>query len=146
MQQQIEAIQKLLAVQGTERYGRVQQQVAQRLGISVRSVQRLLKRWREQGIASLPRQKRSDRGAAKTSREWQEFIQKTYQMGNRGSRKMSRAQVYLRVQAEAEANGVKEYPSRPTVYRILRPLLEQQQQQKRTLGWRGEQLKVNSRE
>ncbi|MBE9224867.1 DDE-type integrase/transposase/recombinase [Phormidium sp. LEGE 05292] len=146
VQQQIEAIQKLLAVQGTERYGRVQQQVAQQLGISVRSVQRLLKKWREQGIASLPRQKRSDRGAAKTSREWQEFIQKTYQVGNRGSRKMSRAQVYLRVQAQAEAKGVKEYPSRPTVYRILRPLLEQQQQQKRRLGWRGEQLKVNSRE
>lgn len=46
MQSRVKMIQQLMAVRGTERYAKVQQQTAQRLGISVRSLQRLLKAWR----------------------------------------------------------------------------------------------------
>ncbi|MBD2020633.1 helix-turn-helix domain-containing protein [Leptolyngbya sp. FACHB-36] len=93
IQQRIAVIQGLLAAAGTKSYGKVQQRAAKELGISVRSLQRLVKRWRELGIAGLSKQSRSDRGAAKISSEWQEFVVKTYRDGNRGSRSMSRAQV-----------------------------------------------------
>ena len=62
VQQRVEVIQELLAAQGSERYGQVQQQGAKKLGMSVRSLQRLMQAWRTQGLAGLYRQTRSDSG------------------------------------------------------------------------------------
>lgn len=93
VQRRLEVMQRLLAVRGTDRYGKVQRQAARTLGITVRSVQRLRKNWQEQGVAGLLKQQRSDQGAFKTSRDWQNFILKTYREGNRGSRRISPAQV-----------------------------------------------------
>jgi len=59
---------------------------------------------------------------------------------------MSRAQVAVRVRVRAQELGDEDYPSRTTVYRILRPELEKRQQQKRSIGWRGERLKLKTRE
>jgi putative transposase len=144
VQQRMEVIQMLMAVRGTDRYGKMQRRAAQKLGISLRSVQRLIKSWQEQGLAGLSRQARSDQGAVKTSPDWQHFIIKTYQAGNRGSCRMSPAQVHVRVRVRAQELGVADYPSRPTVYRILRPLIEQRQRQKRSLGWRGDRLHLKT--
>lgn len=146
MQHRIKIIQQLLAARGSERYAKVQQQAARILGISVRSLRHLVKSWQEQGLAGLSRQMRSDQGAAKTSPEWQQFIIKTYRAGNRGSRRMSPAQVAVRVRVRAEELGVKDYPGRTTVYRILGPHIEKYQQQKRSLGWRGNCLTLKTRE
>lgn len=154
VQQRMAVIQMLMAVRGSDRYGKMQRCAAQKLGISLRSVQRLIKSWQEQGLAGLSRQMRSDQGAARISPEWQHFIIKTYQAGNRGGCRMSPAQVYVRVRVRAQELGVADYPSRPTVYRILRPLMEQRQRQKRvcfaqatpTLGWRGDRLNLKTRE
>lgn len=132
IQRRVKVIQQLMAARGTKRYSKVQQQAAQMLGISVRSLRRLVKSWQEQGIAGLSRQIRSDQGTVKTSPEWRDFIVKTYREGNRGSRQMSPAQVALRVRARAQELGVEEYPGRTTIYRMLRPQIEQQQQQKRS--------------
>lgn len=145
IQQRLEVIQTLLTYQGSDRYAKIQRRSAKKLGISVRSLQRLVRVWQEQGMAGLSRQMRSDQGAVKTSPEWQHFIIKTYQAGNRGSKRISPAQVALRVRVRAQELGVKEYPSRPTVYRILRPQIEKQQQ-KRSLGWRGSRLTLKTRE
>jgi putative transposase len=93
----------------------------------------------------LLRQPRSDQGSIKVSQEWQDFIVKTYKDGNRGSRQMSPAQVVVQVQARAQTLGVEEYPGRMTVYRILRSHVEKQQQ-KRSLGWRGDRLTLHTRE
>jgi molecular chaperone DnaK (HSP70) len=82
LEQRISEIQKLLAVRGTARYREVQRQVAQSLGITVRSVQRLMQSCQEQGLAGLLKQSRRDRGTVKISREWQDFIVKTYREGN----------------------------------------------------------------
>ena len=49
---------------------------------------------------------------------------------------MSPAQVAVRVKVRAQELKVEDYPSHMTVYRILKPLMEQGQRQKRTLGWR----------
>jgi putative transposase len=56
VQLRVKVIQQLMAVSVTERYAKVQQQAAQNLGISVRSLRRLVKSWKEQGIAGLSRQ------------------------------------------------------------------------------------------
>ncbi len=145
VQQRIEMIQTLISAQGTERYGKLQQQAAKQLGISIRSLQRLVKRWREQGLTALSKQARVDQGGIKISSEWQEFILKTYREGNRGSRSLTPAQVVLRVRARAQELGVEDYPKRTTVYSLLQPQI-QKQQAKRSLGWRGDRLLITTRE
>lgn len=146
VQQRMEVIQMLMAYQGTDRYGKIQRRAAEKLGVSLRSVQRLIKSWQEQGLAGLSRQTRSDQGVVRTSPEWQHFVIKTYQAGNRGSCRMSPAQVDLQVRVRAQELGVTDYPSRPTVYRILRSQIEQRQRQKRSLGWRGDRMSLKTRE
>lgn len=145
VQQRMRIIQQLLAARGTKTYTQVQRQAARSLGISVRSLRRLVKAWQELGVAGLSRQPRSDQGSIKVSQEWQDFIVKTYKDGNRGSRQMSPAQVVVQVQARAQTLGVEDYPGRTTVYRILRPYIEKQQQ-KRSLGWRQDRLTLHTRE
>lgn len=145
VQQRIEIIQTLISAQGTDCYGKLQQQAAKKLGITVRSLQRLMKRWREQGLSALTKQQRVDHGAVRISSEWRDFILKTYRDGNRGSRSLTPAQVALRVRARAQELGVAEYPSRTTIYRILQPQIEKQQS-KRSLGWRGDRLLITTRE
>jgi putative transposase len=144
-QQRIAVIQRLLAATGTKSYGKVQQRAAKELGITVRSLQRLVKRWRESGLAGLKKQVRSDRGEVKITQDWKEFVVKTYRDGNRGSRSMSRAQVWLRVKARAAEQGTETYPSRTTVYRVLKPYIERSQQA-RSVGWRQDRLTLHTRE
>lgn len=77
----------------------------------------------------------------------EEYIVKTYRAGNRGGRQMSPAQVAVRVAARAAELEEAEYPSRSTVYRVLRLQVQERERrgQKRSLGWRGEQLALKSR-
>ena len=145
MQERVKKIQQIMAARGTNSYGQVQKQAAENLGISVRSLRRLVKLWQERGLEGLLRQSRKDRGAVKIKQEWQEFIERTYREGNRGSRQMSRAQVAVRVKVRAQELGREDYPSRATVYRILKPSLEKQQQPKRSLGWRRDGLSLKTR-
>ncbi|NJL20061.1 MAG: transposase [Leptolyngbyaceae cyanobacterium SM1_3_5] len=139
-------IQALARLQGSEQYAALQQQTAQTLGLSVRSVQRLLKAWREQGLAGLCPQPRTDRGAARISRDWQKFIVKTYREGNRGSRQMSPSQVAVRVKVRAQELDVEDYPSHMTVYRILKPIIAKAQPPKRSIGWQGARLVLTTRD
>lgn len=145
VQQRIEVIQQVMSVRGTERYAKVQRQAAKKLGLSVRSLRRLVRSWQQHGIAGLMRQSRSDQGTSKHGEDWQAFVLKTYRDGNRGSRSMTPAQVSLRVRARAQELEVADYPSRTTVYRILQPQIEKQQV-KRSLGWRGDRLLITTRE
>src|SRR5687768_9319186 len=102
VQQRMRIIQQLLAARGTKTYRQVQVQAARSLGISVRSLRRLVKAWQELGVGGLLRQPRSDQGSIKASQEWQDFIVKTYKDGNRGSRQMSPTQVAVQVRARAQ--------------------------------------------
>jgi putative transposase len=74
-------------------YGKRQQAVAEQLGITVRTVRRLVRAMRGEGVASVVRRSRSDRGAVRISESWQQFIIATYREGNRGSRQLSPAVV-----------------------------------------------------
>ncbi len=144
--ERLAVLQELLGSADLCDYGKRQQAVAQKLGITVRSVRRLVRQLREEGMVSVIRRSRSDRGEARIGEEWRKFIVKTYRDGNRGSRRMSPAQVAVRVKVRAQELGTEGYPSHMTVYRILKPLIERGQRQKRSLGWRGERLMLKTRE
>lgn len=127
-------LQELIATIDQPDYGKRQQAVADQLGITVRSVRRLVRQMRESGITSVIRRSRSDREASRISESWQQFIVQTYREGNRGSRRMSPAQVAVRVKVRAQELGTGDYPCHMSVYRILQPMIEQTQQPKRSLG------------
>jgi putative transposase len=139
-------LQELLATASQPGYVKRQQAVANKLGVTVRSVRRLVRQIREDKIVSVIRRSRSDRGESRISEEWQKFIIKTYKEGNRSSRQISPAQVAVRVKVRAQELGTENYPSHMTVYRILKPLIDRGQQQKRALGWREDCLIIKTRE
>jgi putative transposase len=148
-QEERERLGKIVELMGTREqaeYGKRQEEVAKQLGITVRTVRRLVRQMREGGVGSVVRRSRRDRGAARISESWQQFIITTYQEGNRGSRQLSPAQVAVRVRVRAQEMGEEDYPSHMTVYRILQPLIAQGQQPKRTLGWRRDCLVLRTRD
>jgi putative transposase len=112
----------------------------------VRTVQRLIKRWEEEGLSALSTGERSDKGNHRIDSRLEEFILKTYREGNKGSKRMTRQQVYLRTQGKARELGLKP-PSHMTVYRVLQPVIEAQEKKKsiRSPGWRGSQLSLKTR-
>jgi putative transposase len=144
--ERLKLIVELIATIEQPDYGKRQQGVAEQLGITVRTVRRLVRQMREQGVASVVRRSRCDRGAVRISESWQQFIIATYREGNRGSRQLSPAQVAVRVRARAQEIGTPDYPCHMTVYRILQPLIAQGQQPKRTLGWRRDCLVLRTRD
>lgn len=148
VQRRLEVVQRLQSYQGRADYGAEQTRAAQELGISVRSLQRFQRQYREQGLEGVKRQERSDQGQPRVSEEWREFILKTYRKGNRGMRSTSRAQVAKLVESRAVELGEAEYPSRRSVYRILAPEIQQaeQKQKRRAIGWSGEMIKLRTRE
>jgi len=125
-----------------------QREVAKRLGMSVRNVQYLMRAWEESGVSGVVRRGRSDVGVRRLEAEWVEYIIGTYRAGNRGGRRMSRAQVAVRVAARAIEKGESHPPSRISVYRVLASEIEQQQQRQRSrsIGWQGETLILKTRE
>lgn len=147
-QRRLEWIQRLESYQGRDDYSVEQARAAAELGISDRSLRRLQRQYREEGISGLHRQTRSDQGQLKVSEMWQAFIVKAYQAGNRGQRATSRAQVAKLVKSHAAELGEQDYPSRPSVYRVLAAEIErgEQKQKRRSIGWQGELLKLRTKE
>ncbi|WP_072619869.1 Mu transposase C-terminal domain-containing protein [Spirulina major] len=143
----LEVIQSLMEPCDHATYGQKLKDAAQKLGKSKRTVQRLVQQWEEMGLAAVTSKARADKGKHRISQEWQDFIVKTYRLGNKGSKRMSRKQVALRVQARAAELGEKMYPNERTVYRVLQPIIEAQEQKKsvRSAGWRGDRLSVKTR-
>ncbi len=128
----MEVIQSILkSTHDRKKRGQIIKEAAQKLGTTVRTVQRLVKNYKENGLTAIIATERADKGSYRLDEEWQQFILKTYTEGNAGSRKMSRAQVAIRVQARAEQLGFEKFPSRATVYRVLAPVIEQKEQQKK---------------
>jgi putative transposase len=124
------------------------QEAAEQLGKSKRTIQRLMKRWQEEGISAFAEKERSDKGLPRVSSEWEEFIVKTYKKGNSQGRKMSPIQVFGKVRARAAELGVEVYPSHMTVYRLLNPIIEEKKLRKsiRSPGWQGSKLVLPTRD
>ncbi|WP_013324725.1 Mu transposase C-terminal domain-containing protein [Gloeothece verrucosa] len=142
----MEVIQRLLEPCDRLTYGKRLKEAAEKLGKSKRTVQRLVKKWQEEGNTALIGTKRSDKGCFRIDEQLQEFIVKTYQDGNKGSSRLTPKQVYMKTKAKADELGINP-PSHMTVYRVLQPLIEKQDKKKsiRSPGWRGTQLSVKTR-
>nr|WP_155898212.1 Mu transposase C-terminal domain-containing protein [Allocoleopsis franciscana] len=139
----MEIIQRLTEPCDRKTYGIRKREAAEKLGVTLRSIERLLKKYQEQGLVGLT-QTRSDKGQRRISADWQEFIVKTYKEGNKGSKRMLRNQVFLRVKGRAKQLGLKpeEYPSHQTVYRILDEYIEGKERKRnaRSPGYLGSRL------
>lgn len=143
----MEAIQNILAASDRKTRGQRIQEATQKLGVTTRTIQRLLKKYEEKGLSAITLTERADKGYYRIDPKWQEFIIKTYKEGNKGSSKMTPAQVALRVAAEADNRG-EQPPSQMTVYRVLNPLIEKQErkQKVRNTGWKGTKLAHKTRD
>lgn len=147
VRRRVEVLQQLQSYRGQRQYKEEEVKAARELGLSLRSLKRLVRQYKTQGIEGLKRQSRSDEGQLKIDETWREFILKTYRQGNRGMRQMSQAQVAKLVESRAAEQGITDYPRRRSVYRILAPVIQQQEQkQRRSIGWCGETLKLTTKE
>ncbi len=142
----LEMIQMLLEPCDRRTYGQRLLEAAEKLNVSKRTVQRLVQKWEEKGLEGLIQTERSDKGTFRIDEKLQKLIVKTYEEGNKGSRRVTPKQVFLKIKAIALASGI-EPPSHMTVYRVLDPLIEKQEKKKtiRSPGWRGTQLSVKTR-
>ena len=84
----LEVIQSLIEPCDRTTYGERLREGAKKLGVSVRSVQRLFKKYQEEGLAALTSTTRGDKGKHRISEFWQDSIIKTYKEGNKGSKRM----------------------------------------------------------
>lgn len=116
-------IQQLLEPCDRITYGGRQREVAAKLGKSVRTVRRLVKKWEQEGLAALQTTRRADKGKHRIDSDWQQFIIKTYKEGNENGKRITPQQVAIRVEAKASELAQEKYPSYRTVYRILQPII-----------------------
>ncbi|BAQ62939.1 integrase [Geminocystis sp. NIES-3708] len=75
-------------------------QASTQLNKSVRTIQRYVKQWQENGLVGIAQNNRTDKGFYPIDRRLQDFIVKTYREGNKGSKSMTPKQVYLRAVAQ----------------------------------------------
>ena len=141
-QLRLEVIQALLEPCDRVTYGKRLREAAEKLGKSKRTVQRLVKKWEEEGLAGLTQTKRADKGNHRINEDLEKYILNTY----KGTAGITRKQVYIRTKTKAVELGCKA-PSHMTVYRVLQPLIDEKKQASsiRSPGWRGTQLSVKTR-
>ncbi|MBS3030371.1 MAG: Mu transposase C-terminal domain-containing protein [Dolichospermum sp. DET50] len=144
----MEVIQGLLEPCDRKTYGQKLRVAAEKLGKTVRTVQRLVKKYQQDGLSAIVDTERNDKGSYRIDPEWQKFIISTFKEGNKGSKKMTPAQVAIRVQVRAGQLGLEDYPSHMTVYRVLNPIIERQEQKQkvRNVGWRGSRVSHKTRD
>lgn len=147
-QQRAEVIQSLIESCDRATYGQKLRDAAEKLGVSVRSVQRLVKRWEQEGLSGIAKDSRADKGKHRIGEFWENFIIKTYREGNKGSKRMSPKQVAIRVQAKAREIDDDKPPHYRTVLRVLEPIIETQKKAKsiRSPGWRSTAGSVKTRD
>ena len=142
----LEVIQSLLEPCDRTVYGHKLREGAMKLGISVRSLQRLFKSYQDNGLTALISTRRKDKGQHRIDDFWQQFIIKTYQQGNKGSKRMNIKQVAIRVEAKAYELKEANYPSYRTVLRVLKPYTDKKNKSIRSPGWQGSTLSVKTRD
>ncbi|MHC5826186.1 MAG: helix-turn-helix domain-containing protein, partial [Nostoc sp.] len=147
-QLKLEVIQSLMEKSDRTTYGQKLREAAEKLNVSLRTVQRWVKNWEQDGLVGLTQTGRADKGKHRIGEFWENFITKTYKEGNKGSKRMTPKQVALRVEAKARELKDSKPPNYRTVLRVLAPIFEKQEKTKsiRSPGWRGTTLSVKTRE
>ncbi len=144
----MEVIQFLAEPCDRKTYSERLREAAKRLDCSLRTVQRLTKKWEEDGLSAFTSEGRADKGQHRTDQTWTEFIITTYKEGNKNSKRITPAQVAMKVKVRAHKLGLETFPSHMTVYRILNPLIESQENSKkaRSIGWKGSRLSLKTKD
>lgn len=137
----MEVIQSLTEPCDRQTFSIRKKEAAEKLGVSVRQIERLLKKWREERLLGLTTT-RSDKGKYRIDDEWVDFIIDTFEKGNKGSKRITRHQVLLKVKGRAKQLNLDKYPSRQSVYRILDKYIQDKEikRKARSAGMLGERL------
>jgi putative transposase len=130
----MEAIERLTEPCSRREFVLRKRDAAERLGVSVRSIERLLRRWNEEGFSALSTAERSDKGKHRISQRLVDLAIKTYRDGNQDGRRMSRSAVAEEVRAHAVHRGLK-VPSHQTVYNILKPIISKEREVVDSPAW-----------
>ncbi|MBP0029530.1 helix-turn-helix domain-containing protein [Roseofilum sp. Guam] len=116
----LEVVQSLSEPCDRKTYKQKLEEAAQKLGKSKRTVQRLMKDWKENGVSALFPTTRADKTKHRISQEWQEFIQDTYMEELIKGRRISIKEIALKVQERATKLGEADPPSERTIRRVLK--------------------------
>ncbi|WP_017294851.1 Mu transposase C-terminal domain-containing protein [Geminocystis herdmanii] len=139
----MEVVESLIEPCDRTLYRERKQQAAEKLGISIRSIERLMKKYREEGFVGIIKT-RADKGTIRIDQEWFDFILDTYKKGNQNGKRIIRHQVFLKVKGRAKQLDLekKDYPSHQTVYRIIDQYVEEQNRKRkaRSPGYSGSKL------
>lgn len=120
----LEIVQSLSEPCDRKTYKQKLEEAAQKLGKSKRTVQRLMKDWKENGVSALFPTTRADKTKHRISQEWQEFIQDTYMEERMKGRWISIKEVVLKVQERATKLGEEYFPSERTIRRVLKNIYD----------------------
>lgn len=96
----MEVVESLIEPCDRTLYRERKQQAAEKLGISIRSIERLMKKYREEGFVGIIKT-RADKGTIRIDQEWFDFILDTYKKGNQNGKRIIRHQVFLKVKGRA---------------------------------------------
>jgi len=148
-QQKLDSILRLLEPCPSKReYGQRIREEAQKLGVSVRTMQRYISAWHDKGLIGLQDDVRSDKGKSRMNKELEELAIKLFKNRNRNGRRLNRLDIVKRVQQKAIELNLDKVPGRSTVYDFLKPLYEEEESKKsiRSSGWQGEKLILKTKE
>lgn len=110
------------------------QAIAETLQISTRQVERMLSQYNENQLRETVGVKRADKGQHRIHDYWQNYIREVYEKSLKDKHPMKPADVVREVQRHAVIDLRHEegdYPHPATVYRILKPLVEQQKRKQK---------------
>ncbi len=140
----LEVIQSLLEPCDRQIYGERLREGSTKLGVSVRTLQRLFKKYQEQGLAALVSSDRSDKGTHRISEFWQTFIVNLYKKNT----KITGKQLEEKVKTKAIEIKDEQPPDYRTILRVIQPIKEKQEKADsiRTPGWRGSKLSLKTRD
>jgi putative transposase len=110
------------------------QAIAETLEISIRQVERLLNQYNEDRLRETAEIERSDKGKHRIDEYWQDYIREVYKQSLKDKHPLKPADVVREVQRHAVIDRRHEegdWPHPATIYRILKPLVEQQKRRKK---------------
>jgi putative transposase len=103
--------------------------IAETLNVSTRQVERLLDRYNEEQLHETAGIDRSDKGQHRIGDYWPEYIRSVYKQSVKDKHPLTSANIVREVHRHALIDLRHEegdYPHQATIYRILKPLIEQQ--------------------
>jgi putative transposase len=110
------------------------QAIADTLNVSIRQVERMFNQYNADRLRETSGVERSDKGQHRIHDYWQDYIREVYEKSLKDKHPLKAADVVREVQRHAVIDLRHEegdYPHPATIYRVLKPLIEQQKRKQR---------------